>query len=46
MNYKAIALAGAFTAWILSETVPAVQIWAPAAIVAMLALFVAQKVKA
>ena len=46
MNYKAIALAGAFTAWILSETLPVVQIWLPASIVVMVALFVAQKVTA
>lgn len=46
MNYKAIALAGAFTAWILSETVPVVQIWAPAALIVMAALYVAQKVTA
>lgn len=44
MNYKAIALAGAFTAFISSATVPAIQIWLPCTIIAMLAVYAAQKV--
>lgn len=46
MNYKAIALAGAFTAFISSQTLPVVQIWVPVTIIAMIAVFAAQKVKA
>ena len=44
MNYKAIALAGAFTAFISSAMLPAVQIWVPFTIIAMLAVYAAQKV--
>lgn len=46
MNYKAIALAGAFTAWITAEAVPVIQIWLPVTIIAMLAVYAAQKVTA
>lgn len=46
MNYKAIALAGAFTAFISSAMLPVVQIWLPATLIVMGALFVAQKVTA
>ena len=46
MNYKAIALAGAFTAFISSQMLPVVQIWVPATLIVMGALFVAQKVTA
>lgn len=46
MNYKAILLAGAITAWILNEMIPVAQIWVPATLIVMGALFVAQKVTA
>lgn len=46
MNYKAIALAGAFTAFITSTMLPVVQIWVPFTIIAMLAVYAAQKVTA
>ncbi|MBR2551433.1 MAG: hypothetical protein IKF05_00370 [Erysipelotrichaceae bacterium] len=46
MNYKAILLAGAFTAFISSQTLPVVQIWVPVTLIVMALLFVAQKVTA
>lgn len=46
MNYKAILLAGAISAWILNEMIPVAQIWVPAVLIVMGALFVAQKVTA
>ena len=46
MNYKAILLAGAFTAFISSHTLPVVQIWVPVTLIVMALLFVAQKVTA
>ena len=46
MNYKAILLTGAISAWILSEMLPVVQLWLPATLIVIGALFVAQKVTA
>ena len=46
MNYKAIALAGAFTAFITSSAIPVIQIWLPFSILAGAVLLVVQKVTA
>lgn len=46
MNYKAIALAGAFTAFISSAAIPVIQIWLTMTIITMAVLFAVQKVTA